>query len=233
MIDDALRKFQNGCKEGRDWAKPKEGFLSNTWSRTWGRFFFFFRSIMLRRRNERKSWSVPLFVVSKPTYLLLLHNGGTVRQTDIWGEVIGGLRWEEVKAEAPDRRKTKQRERERERETGFLPKLFRVQFFPFLYLHTSSERERKKERKTFLFRDERREIEKKLEWNQVSKTDLFAFLHTRASERRNKQKIFLLTRKFQIWMLFELQLELLVIDPSIPELFSFFSTFQRNFHFRT
>ena len=214
MIDDALRKFQNGCKEGRDWAKPKEGFLSNTWSRTWGRFFFFFRSIMLRRRNERKSWSVPLFVVSKPTYLLLLHNGGTVRQTDIWGE-------------------ERERKRERERETGFLPKLFRVQFFPFLYLHTSSERERKKERKTFLFRDERREIEKKLEWNQVSKTDLFAFLHTRASERRNKQKIFLLTRKFQIWMLFELQLELLDRDPSIPELFSFYSTFQRNFHFRT
>ena len=67
------------------------------------------------------------------------------------------------KKDKTERERERERQKERHRETGFLPKLFRVQFFPFLYLHTSSERERKKERKTFLFRDERREIEKKLE----------------------------------------------------------------------
>ena len=83
----------------------------------------------------------------------------------------------------PKKDKT-ERERERERETGFLPKLFRVQFFPFLYLHTSSERE-KKERKTFLFRDERREIEKKIGMKSGVKNRPFCFFaHTREREKK-------------------------------------------------
>ena len=148
---------------------------------------------MLRRRNERKSGSVPLFVVSKPTYLLLLHNGGTVRQTDIWGEVIGGLRWEEVKAEAPDRRKTKQRERERERERerrDFFQNFLGFNFFPFC-ICIRLQRERKKKERPSCF--EMKGAKSRKNWNEIrcqKQTFLLFCTHARAREEINKRFFF-------------------------------------------